>query len=338
MRQRRRILFACAAVVMSVLGSVVAVLAVDLYVHHKFMESAGLNVWGYRGPTVGRKDPGERRLIVLGGSTAFGYGVHSDEAFPVVLERLLRQRPASGNGPSVVNLAYNNEGAYSFKFTLKDYEYLDYDAVVFYTDYNDLGGNVNPSNYRHSSTIFRLTGYFPMLPLVMAEKAKAIRYGGRLEAAYRGEKTAFRPNLAERTIATALETAADISAALERQLARMAPAPGAAEAEGGPTECGNWPWYCRDVYGAVKLVLDQGKRALIVTQPYISEPHKDQQSRMVGYLHQTLDEKHLLRFANLGPTLDLKAPSLAYDGMHLTVAGNRQIAESLVGPVRDLLK
>ena len=177
-----------------------------------------------------------------------------------------------------------------------------------------------------------------MLPLVMAEKAKAIRYGGRLEAAYRGEKTAFRPNLAERTTATALETAADISAALERQLARMAPAPGAAEAEGGPTECGNWPWYCRDVYSAVKLVLDQGKRALVVTQPYISEPHKDQQSRMVGYLHQTLDEKHLLRFANLGPTLDLKDPSLAYDGMHLTVAGNRQIAESLVGPVRDLLK
>ena len=89
MRQRRRILFACAAVVMSVLGSVVAVLAVDLYVHHKFMESAGLNVWGYRGPTVGRKDPGERRFIVLGGSTAFGYSVHWDEAFPVVLERLL---------------------------------------------------------------------------------------------------------------------------------------------------------------------------------------------------------------------------------------------------------
>ena len=41
---------------------------------------------------------------------------------------------------NVLNLGFNNEGAYSFKYTLKDYDYLDYDEVVLYSGYNDLSG------------------------------------------------------------------------------------------------------------------------------------------------------------------------------------------------------
>src|SRR5437762_4697909 len=58
----------------------------------------------------------EYRVAVLGGSAAYGYGTNWDEAMPALLERELGGRTA---GPfqtfRVVNLGYNNEGAYSFK-------------------------------------------------------------------------------------------------------------------------------------------------------------------------------------------------------------------------------
>ena len=114
MTPARRILYAASAVVLTVCVSVLALLAVDVYLHGKFEKSAGFNVWGYRGPAVGRKQPGEYRIAVLGGSSAYGYGTNWDEAMPAVLQQQLTGRTA---GPfrrfTVVNLGYNNEGAYS---------------------------------------------------------------------------------------------------------------------------------------------------------------------------------------------------------------------------------
>jgi hypothetical protein len=58
-----------------------SLLAVDLHLHGKFEKAAGLNIWGYRGPTAGRKRPGEIRVAVIGGSTALGYGLAWTDAF-----------------------------------------------------------------------------------------------------------------------------------------------------------------------------------------------------------------------------------------------------------------
>src|SRR5688572_16100320 len=88
-----------------------AILAGDIFLHWKFAEFAGVNVWGYRGPTVGRKQPDEWRLAVLGESTAFGYGVHWQEAIPALLQERLNGGTAGPRRATVVNLAYNNEGA-----------------------------------------------------------------------------------------------------------------------------------------------------------------------------------------------------------------------------------
>src|SRR5262249_57891142 len=93
-----------------------ALTATDVYLHGKYAKSAGFNVWGYRGPIVGRKQAHEYRVAFLGGSSAFGYGVNWDDAIPAILEHRLqapRQRPLT-----VVNLRYNHEGAYSMPFTL----------------------------------------------------------------------------------------------------------------------------------------------------------------------------------------------------------------------------
>ena len=144
--------------------------------HSRFQKTGGVNVWGYRGPIVGRKRAGEHRIVMLGGSSAFGYGVSTEEAIPAQLQSMLDR---SGSAPfSVVNLGYNNEGAYSLRFTLADYLYLDYDLAILYEGYNDLIGSSEPnfSVFRHESPIFRRTGYLPILPVVFREKAAALLY------------------------------------------------------------------------------------------------------------------------------------------------------------------
>jgi lysophospholipase L1-like esterase len=338
MTRKKYLLFTLVAITLAVFVSVAGLLAVDVYYHHKLATSGGLNVWGYRGPTEGRKKAGERRVVVVGESTAFGYGVKWQDAIPASLERLLnRQASPSGQPISVVNLAYNNEGARSYKYTLEDYKYLDYDAVVFYSGYNDLGGP-NRSVFRHSSPIFRLTGYFPILPIVIREKSMAIMSGGNLELAYRGEKTVFKPTIAQRTAGSALAAVATVSESLDKQFTRTMTEP-ADEAAAVGAECGpRWAHYCGGMYVAVKYALDRRSKVMITTQPRISDTHVDQQKNLVAFLHHRFGDNPLLHFTNLGDALDLTDPALCYDGMHLTAAGNRVIAEKLAGPVSEMLR
>ena len=88
---------------------------------------------------------------------------------------------------TVINLAYNNEGAYSFKPTLDDYRSLDYDLALLYEGYNDLLASVRPNVavFRHDSPVFRLTGYLPIFPIIFKEKAAAMLNGGDAGAFYR---------------------------------------------------------------------------------------------------------------------------------------------------------
>ena len=85
--RKKRVLFALLAITLALVVAISALLALDIYAHHRLSTSGGLNVWGYRGPTVGRKKSGERRVVVVGGSTAFGYGVTWPQAFPTYLQR-----------------------------------------------------------------------------------------------------------------------------------------------------------------------------------------------------------------------------------------------------------
>jgi hypothetical protein len=297
---RRYVLFAVAAAVLSFVLVLSGLLVVDLYLHRRAERSAGLNVWGYRGEVVGRKQPGEVRIAFLGGSTMFGYGVTWDEALPAVVERQLNEPPPAGSPPvRSVNLAMNNEGAYSFLYTLQDFEFLDYDVAVLYEGYNDKMGDDDGGNrslYRHDSAVFRLTGYYPILPLVLSERAMMLRYGGDLNAAYEatrgGEgKTIFRPGLASRSAASALDAAASVGESLGRQLDRLSA--GGPRAVDDATEAGcapPWSLYCQSVYVAVQHVLGQGKRVAVVSQPLPLGPlgttHLDQQRALADMLRR----------------------------------------------------
>ena len=167
---RRRLLYAavsCAAVLLLSFG---LLLALDVYLHHRVQFSAGVNVWGYRGPVVSRKKSNEIRILALGGSTAFGYGLPWDQSWPYYLERKVNdavREKGIRNPITVVNLGIPTDSARTFVATLNDYAYLRGDLAIFYEGYNDLGLDTNPpknttnpavSHYlawRHQSPVFR---------------------------------------------------------------------------------------------------------------------------------------------------------------------------------------
>src|SRR5215207_10163840 len=103
--RRKKIMFSLTAIALSAALAMVLLFVADLVLHHRAERSAGLNRWGYRGPVVSKKRAGEVRAAMLGGSTAFGYGVMWNESIPSLLEQNLRHRSPEQRW-SIVNLAY----------------------------------------------------------------------------------------------------------------------------------------------------------------------------------------------------------------------------------------
>jgi hypothetical protein len=321
-------------------------LAVDVYLHHRVQNLAGVNIWGYRGPTIGRKQPGEVRAVVLGGSTAFGYGLPWDQGFPYYLERDLNARTGGSQRYSVVNLGAPGQGAYGFQFDLADYVYLRYDAAILYEGYNDLGSRDLPDAvpartgpnellWRRQSPVFRLTGYFPILPLVFHEKAMALRAGGDLDAAYRG-RTKFTPGLATRATASALDAAAAVAEQVGTQLGRLSgPSDHLDLVSTGEVE--TWRHYVSCVLAAVEYARRHDVKVLVVSQPYGSDTHVRQQRALATALTERFGADASVRYVNLGPLLNIRDRSVAYDGLHLVAGANAVVADHLVQPVLDLL-
>ena len=63
MTKTRRVVFALIAIALSAGLVLAAALLVDVYLHWRVQRYAGVNVWGYRGPAIGRKTAGERRIV-----------------------------------------------------------------------------------------------------------------------------------------------------------------------------------------------------------------------------------------------------------------------------------
>ena len=213
--------FALVTVSLTLLACLVVLLAADIYLHRKYERTASVNIWGYRGPTIGPKQPLETRIAVFGGSTAFGYGPDWDGSFPYLIEQRLNALASRPGRFVVVNLAYNNDGAFAFRPTMEDYDSLEFDIAILYEGYNDLGDETNRAVYRRGSAIFQLTGYLPILPLVAREKAMAVLYAGDIRRGYESsEQTVFRPGLRARAAGGTLNAVAETAQSLERQLGR----------------------------------------------------------------------------------------------------------------------
>jgi lysophospholipase L1-like esterase len=345
--RRRKIVFAIVAFVTVTIALLVCLLVLDIYLHRRVEGVAGVNVWGYRGAVVGRKKPGEARIVTLGGSTVFGFGLPWTEAWPYYLERQINAARPGQVPARVVNLGVPRDSAGTFVATIDDYDYLKSDVVVLYEGYNDLEPPVtnNGTNrelptylaWRHQSPIFRWTGYFPILPLVFREKAMMLLHGGDLNAAYGSGEIVFTPGLATRVTAGALKATADIEVALEQRFGRLtASEPGFSTAY--DATCGRWSQYCGATADAIRRARQRGQRVLVVTQPYLSDLHVDQQRALAASLQRQFGGDSQVRYVNLGPLVDLHDARLAYDGLHLTASGNERIAAALGPAVIEMLR
>lgn len=317
---RRRFMTGLALSMASVLLTVLILLALDIYARSRVGRSAGTNWQGYRGPVVGSKAPGEVRIAVLGGSTAFGYGVTAEGSFPAYLERLLNARLNGLGGwvrkVTVLNLAYNNESAVCFDSTLKSYAYLEPDVMLLYSGIND---GFNTSYYRkpeachrNKSIIFRLTGYLPILHVVIREKYFQLRYG-TVEQGYRrwGERNRRR-------------VVAEGPTRLAKDELKEA----------------GYGKYERHITGLIDEVLAQGKAALFVTQPYFNTGtyREWQQNRLRGTLERKYTGVGHFRYVNLGEFFQRRAErEITGDRMHLTEKGNKKVAQALVEPCLELV-
>ncbi len=337
--RRRHLAFALVTVALTLIACLVVLLAADIYLHRKYERTASVNVWGYRGPTVGPKQPLETRIAVFGGSTAFGYGPDWDGSFPYLMEQRLNALTSRPGRFVVVNLAYNNDGAFAFRPTMEDYEYLEFEIAILYEGYNDLGDETNRAIYRRDSPIFQLTGYLPILPLIAREKAMAILYAGDINRGYGGAQTVFQPSLSARAASGTLNAFAGTVESLERQLGRLTPDPRPSQHPAPDESCGDrWMDYCGSIAGAIDWVRLRGLSVIVCTQPYISDRHVAQQRALTAALATRVAADPAVVHVNLGDAINLRDERLAYDGMHLTGAGNAVIADALVEPVLKLTK
>ena len=99
-----------------------------------------------------------------------------------------------------------------------------------------------------------------------------------------------------------------------------------------------WGGYCGSIRRAVEYALSNEDRVLVVTQPYVSDTHVEQQTQLAGLLgsHYGFDPR--VRHVNLVRSVDLRDIELTSDGIHLTAEGNRRVAAALVEPAVALAR
>lgn len=336
MNRKRKFFLASILISASVFLTLAGVLCLDIYLHHKFSKAAGLNIRGYRGKIQWTKADNEFRIVALGGSTTFGYGVVNEESYPFLLERKLQK--AHNYPVSVVNLGMNNNGAYSYLSNLQDYRSLDYDLAILYEGYNDTGENNYDS--RRDSGIFRLTGYYPILPIVLNEKALLLRTNGNLEEAYRGKNgILFQPSAAKLSTAAGISAVANAGFALENKLSDLATRFHGKTGKSVPlTTCGVWQSYCANVKRAIDFALQNGSMVLVASQPTIVEQHRDQQRALREMLDTYFKGNERVQYASFETLINVKDKELAFDEMHLTLKGNDRLAGAFFEHIESILR
>ena len=156
---------------------VLLVATLNQYAHKQVQMMGGLNSWGYRGTVAKQRVFDETRLVIVGGTQAFGFGVAVKESTTSYLRYMIESWVTFDHGPvSAVNLGVLGlpRGAYAAR--LEQHRYLVPDVICVYVDLAP-----NPTAAAHRSTpsgVARLTGYMPSLPVVLREKGDLLAQHG----------------------------------------------------------------------------------------------------------------------------------------------------------------
>jgi hypothetical protein len=296
-------------------------LTADLYVHSR--HSIELNVAGYRGAILGPKRADEVRVEVLGSSTAYGYGLPTEQSVPAQLEGPLAA--ALGRPVSVANLAGAGETAVCYADTLRQFEYLDADVVVLYTGDRDTDASSalrDPATcLRRRSPIFAATGYFPVLAEIAREKYYSLRYGD-VDKGYR-ENYSLGSRSAPQSIGAIPGAPGTKSSRTVEPEARGAEIVDPVTA------------FVARIDADVKTELERGRVVVVVAEPGADPALRARQAdALKGALQQYVSTPGF-RYVDLIDFIDLNDRALSFDRVHVTAEGARRVALALAGPLTD---
>jgi hypothetical protein len=250
----------------------------------------GWNQWGYRHDAYASREPGERRVAILGGSSAYEAGRSFGLTMAGQLFIELRQSGAPvRQAYSVVNLSQPRAGADTFIRTLRDYAYLDPDVVCIVDGYDTLMGT--PPHGRDRSLVFRMTGYLPLLP------ARLLGRPGWLSDPDGGIADALRDDRGDRDAASC--TAAPAAA------------------------------YCAAIVDTARLALNDRRAVVIVLLPTVSRRHGLLQRSLAEWLARAYAGNPRVLTLDLGHTIELSNSVHSPDGIHRTDVGNHVVAQRI---------
>jgi hypothetical protein len=207
---------------------VLLMVTLDQYAHKQVQLMGGLNSWGYRGTVAKQRVFDETRLVIVGGTQAFGFGVAVKESTTSYLRYLIESWVTFDRGPvTAVNLGVLGlpRGAYAAR--LEQHRYLAPDVICVYVD---LAPNPTAAAHRNTpSGVARLTGYMPSLPIVLQEKGDLLaQQGSPLGRALRltGRALAATDTGLARVIGSSEPTDDDVTAAVAAVDAALGMSPG----------------------------------------------------------------------------------------------------------------
>jgi hypothetical protein len=301
--------------------------ALDLYSHRKLVQMGGVNVWGYRGPVAHAKRPREVRIALVGGTRAYGWGmVASATTAPAIYTRmqLVMDRPGTDPPPLVVlNLGRPGGMAADYPVTIEHYASLQPDYICLY---DDLGApDIVPE--WSSSGVFALTGYMPMLPLVLGEKGRLLRSGTLMQHSA-GGLVSDGPSVASRAAGFVLETAGTVLMAADHKLGEMVRRDRPDAATRAP--------YSEQLQAAIDSARRHARGVVVAIGPVELEAQR-RNLEAIGEVRQRCATSPWCRFVDLGTIPKLTDNTLRLDSWNYGGEATWAVAEAIAPALLDLI-
>lgn len=318
----------------TVATAAVLLLALDIYAHQRVEPLGGVNIWGYRGPVAQSRAPKEVRLVLVGGTRAFGWGqpgpALTNEVRRLIL--LTTDRPGGETRPVVaINLGRAGALPDSYPEIIDHFSYLQPDYICLYDDLGVSGSSA--ANDR--SGVFELTGYAPVLPLVLREKGLSLRYGD----VTRGYESAdssrgAAPSMLRRGAGTMVESAGVVLGAADRLATRAL----ISRRHQTPPQVDDSTAYAGAMMTAIDAAHRRARGVVVVTSPS-ERPEQVANARAFEIQRRkALVSADWFRFVDLGAEPALFDPALRVDGWNYGSTATALVAQRIAPAVLSLIE
>jgi len=305
---------AAEAALLAVLG----VVALDLVAHRHVEQLGGVNVWGYRGPVMHRKQAREIRIAVVGGDLAFGWGVAASEALAPTIRQFVALETDKPGRPlrqvTAVTIAAMGLAVRDYAGWIAHYSSLDPDVVCIVLD--PVSVRQQPRAWplpERRSLAWKMFGYAPILPLVLEEKGILVH-------------------------SSALQTAGSVAASIDRGMARLVSRPSTGGNPAG-SEIGA-DAYASGIEAAVRSAqaVGTGVGVVIVAPLYRS----DEDARYHVAIQRMIDAKfsgdRRVQLVDLGDEPDMYDEGLRLNATDFSTAGHLRAAGYVTPAVLRLIE